>query len=64
MLFLLFSYWANTVTDPVLLLLILLTALFLMGVMGWGLASAASLRRTAASEQAAREQLERQRGGV
>ena len=38
MLFLLFSYWANTVTDPVLLLLILLTALSLMGVMGWGLA--------------------------
>ena len=62
MLFLLFSYWANTVTDPVLLLLILLTALSLMGVMGWGLASAASLRRTAAAEQAAREQLERQRG--
>ena len=45
MLFLLFSYWANTVTDPVLLLLILLTALSLMGVMAWGLASAASLRR-------------------
>ena len=63
MLFLLFSYWANTVTDPVLLLLILLTALSLMGVMAWGLASAASLRRTAA-EQAARVQLERQRGGI
>lgn len=62
MLFLLFSYWANTVTDPVLLLLILLTALSLMGVMVWGLASAASLRRTSAAEQAAREQLERQRG--
>ena len=62
MLFLLFSYWANTVTDPVLLLLILLTALSLMGVMAWGLASAASLRRTAAAEQAARAQLERQRG--
>ena len=62
MLFLLFSYWANTVTDPVLLLLILLTALSLMGVMAWGLASAASLRRTSAAEQAAREQLERQRG--
>ena len=59
MLFLLFSYWANTVTDPVLLLLILLTALSLMGVMAWGLASAASLRRTAAAEQAARVQLER-----
>ena len=38
MLFLLFSYWANTVTDPVLLLLILLTALSLLGVMAWGLA--------------------------
>ena len=62
MLFLLFSYWANTVTDPVLLLLILLTALSLMGVMAWGLASAASLRRTEAAEQAARAQLERQRG--
>lgn len=62
MLFLLFSYWANTVTDPVLLLLILLTALSLIGVMAWGLASAASLRRTAAAEQAARAQIERQRG--
>ena len=62
MLFLLFSYWANTVTDPVLLLLILLTALSLIGVMAWGLASAASLRRTAAAEQEARAQLEHQRG--
>ena len=35
MLFLLFSYWSNTVTDPVFLLLILLTALSLAGVMAW-----------------------------
>ena len=35
MLFLLFSYWSSTVTDPVLLLLILLTALSLVGVMAW-----------------------------
>ena len=62
MLFLLFSYWANTVTDPVLLLLILLTALSLVGVMAWGLVSAASRGGTAAAEQAARELLERQRG--
>lgn len=61
MLFLLFSYWSNTVTDPQLLLLILLTALSLLGVMAWGLASAASLRRTAAAGQAARSQLENQR---
>ena len=61
MLFLLFSYWANTVTDPLFLLLILLTALSLAGVMAWGLASAAALRRTAAAEQAARSQLENQR---
>ena len=61
MLFLLFSYWANTVTDPVLLMLILLTALSLLAVMAWGLVSAGALRWTAAAEQAARAQLERQR---
>ena len=61
MLFLLFSYWANTVTDPLFLLLILLTALSLAGVMVWGLISAASLRQTAAAGQAARLQLEHQR---
>ena len=61
MLFLLFSYWANTVTDPLFLLLILLTALSLAGVMAWGLISAADLRHTAAAEQAARLQLEHQR---
>ena len=61
MLFLLFSYWANTVTDPVFLMLILLTALSLLAVMAWGLVSAVDLRRTAAAEQAARAQLERQR---
>ena len=61
MLFLLFSYWSNTVTDPLLLLLILLTALSLLSVMAWGLISAADLRHTAASEQAARLQLEHQR---
>ena len=61
MLFLLFSYWSNTVTDPLLLLLILLTALSLLGVMAWGLTSAASLRRTAAAGQTARLQLENQR---
>ena len=61
MLFLLFSYWANTVTDPVLLMLILLTALSLLAVMAWGLVSAGTLRWTAAAEQAARAQLERQR---
>ena len=43
MLFLLFSYWANTVTDPVLLLLILLTALSLLGVMAWELAYISTL---------------------
>ena len=61
MLFLLFSYWANTVTDPVLLMLILLTALSLLAVMAWGLVSAGTLRWTVAAEQAARAQLERQR---
>ena len=61
MLFLLFSYWANTVTDPLLLLLILLTALSLAGVMAWGLVSAAALRQTEAAEQTARSQLENQR---
>ena len=61
MLFLLFSYWSNTVTDPVFLLLILLTALSLMVVMAWGLTTAASLRRTAAAGQAARLQLANQR---
>ena len=61
MLFLLFSYWSNTVTDPVFLLLILLTALALVGVMAWGLASAASLRRAAEAGQTARSQLENQR---
>ena len=61
MLFLLFSYWSNTVTDPVFLLLILLTALSLVVVMAWGLTTAASLRRTAAAGQAARLQLENQR---
>lgn len=61
MLFLLFSYWSNTVTDPVFLLLILLTALSLVGVMAWGLSSAASLRQTAAAGRAARLQLENQR---
>ena len=61
MLFLLFSYWSNTVTDPVFLLLILLTALSLVVVMAWGLTTAASLRRTAAAGQAARLQLANQR---
>lgn len=61
MLFLLFSYWSNTVTDPVFLLLILLTALSLAAVMTWGLATAASLRRTEAAGQAAKVQLENQR---
>ena len=44
-----------------LLLLILLTALSLVGVMVWGLTSAASLRQAAAAGQAARLQLENQR---
>ena len=61
MLFLLFSYWSNTVTDPVFLLLILLTALSLVVVMAWGLTTAASLRRTAAAGQSARLQLANQR---
>lgn len=57
MLFLLFSYWADTVTDPVLLL-IFLTALSVIGVMIRALASAASLHRL---RQAAQLQLEAQR---
>ena len=61
MLFLLFSYWANTVTDPMLLLLIFLTALSVIGVMIWALASAASLRRMKATEQAMMLQQESQR---
>ena len=58
MLFLLFSYWADTVTDPVLLLLIFLTALSVIGVMIRALASTASLHRL---RQAAQLQLEAQR---
>ena len=61
MLFLLFLYWANTVTDPVFLLLIFLTALSVIGVMIWALVSAASLRRMKESEQAVTLQLESQR---
>ena len=61
MLFLLFSYWANTVTDPMLLLLILLTALSVIGVMIWALFSSASLRRMKETEQAMTLQLESQR---
>ena len=59
--FLLFSYWAETVTDPMLLLLILLTALSVIGVMIWALASAASLRRMKETEQAMMLQQESQR---
>ena len=59
-LFLLFSYWADTVTDPVLLL-IFLTALSVIGVMIRALASAASLHRLRQAEQAAQLQLEAQR---
>lgn len=61
MLFLLFSYWANTVTDPMLLLLIFLTALSVLGVMIWALISAASLRQMKETEKAVMLQLESQR---
>ena len=59
--FLLFSYWANTVTDPMLLLLIFLTALSVIGVMIWALTSAASLRRMKETERTVMMQLEIQR---
>lgn len=61
MVFLLFSYWANTVTDPVFLLLIFLTALSVIGVMFWALASAAALRKMKETEKAVMLQLESQR---
>ena len=61
MLFLLFSYWANTVTDPMLLLLIFLMALSVIGVMIWALTSAASLRRMKETERTVMMQLEIQR---
>lgn len=61
MVFLLFSYWANTVTDPVFLLLIFLTVLSVIGVMSWALTSAAALRKMKETEKAVMLQLESQR---
>lgn len=61
MLFLLFSYCANMVTNPMFLLLIFLTALSVIVTIIWALTSAASLRRMKENERTVMIQLESQR---